>query len=64
MHTDTSHIAGRGRPARSGKPIPGWAVVALIAVALAILLSAFFAFSPLFGDEAIGDAIVPAEPVD
>jgi hypothetical protein len=64
MHTDTSHIKGRGRAGRSAKPIPGWAVVALTVVALAILLSAFLAFSPLFSQEAISDDIVPAEPVD
>jgi hypothetical protein len=59
MRSHTSHL--EDRPARSDKPIPGWAVVALLAVALAILLSAFFAFSPLFSDSAIGNEIVPAE---
>lgn len=62
MHTDTSHIGGRGRPGRSGKPIADWAVVALLAVAITILMAGFFVLSPYLSEEATSDDIVPAEP--
>ena len=64
MHTDTSHIEGRGRPGRSAKPLAGWSIAALLAVAIAILLSAFFLLSPQLHQEAVSDEIVPAAPAE